>query len=71
MTRKEEDYNEWLQELREEALADEKYEYNMRNDYEYFLYQFDSELGDLQELVSLIKRKHEEYGWEFDLRDLI
>lgn len=71
MVRTEEDYNEWLQELREEVLADEKYEYNMRNDYEYFLYQFDSELGDLQDLVSFIKRKHEEYGWEFDLRDLI
>ena len=71
MTKTEDDYSEWLQELREEALADEKYEYNMRNDYEYFLYQFDSELGDLQELISFIKRKHEEYGWEFDLSDLI
>lgn len=71
MTRTEEDYNEWLQELREEALAEDRHEYNMRNDYEYFLYQYDSELGDIQDLISYIRKAHETYGWEFDLSDLI
>ena len=71
MAKTEEDYNEWLQELREEALAEDRHEYNMRNDYEYFLYQYDSELGDIQDLVSYIRKAHETYGWEFDLRDLI
>lgn len=71
MARTEEDYNEWLQELREESLAEDRHEYNMRNDYEYFLYQYDSELGDIQDLVSYIRKAHETYGWEFNLSDLI
>ena len=71
MARIEEDYDEWLQELREEALADERYEYNMRNDYEYFLYQFDSELCELQDIIKFLKDKHEHYGWEFDLSSLL
>lgn len=71
MTKTTEDYNEWLQDLREDALADERYEYNMRNDYEYFLYQYDSELCELQELVSVLKKAHNHYGWDFDIRDLL
>lgn len=71
MARNEEELEEWYQEMREEALEDERYEYNMRNDYEHFLYQFDSELCELQDIVKFLKDKHEHYGWEFDLSSLL
>ena len=57
--------------MRQEAYEDERYEVNMRNDYEFFLYQMDSELGELQDLVRDIKHRHELYGWEFDIKEII
>lgn len=60
---------EWLEDMREEARAEEYHEYKMRNDYDNFLEYYDDEIADLITALNNVKHLHEEYGWDFDVRE--
>jgi hypothetical protein len=70
--RTQEDLEEFRQDLLDDDRADRLHEYMSRNDYDYFLDNHIEELvGQLQDLDKMLKDAHEEFGYDYDIRDLI
>lgn len=64
---------EFEQELRDEAKQDEIEEYKLRNDYDYFLSRLENN-HNLEEFIKWYKdicNEHEQYGYEFDIKELL
>ena len=64
-----EERKEWYQDMREEAREEEVKEYRLRDDYDYFEQYFENEIADLFEAIKKVREYHEEYGYEFDVKD--
>ena len=64
-----EEREEWYQDLREEKYQEEVTDYRLRSDYDYFEQYFENEIADLFEAIKKVREYHEEYGYEFDIKD--
>lgn len=69
---------EWLQEMAQEAREEEYFEYRLRSDYDFFIKHFEDDIVEVQEAyvkLSMLSKKlaelHENYGWEWDIEDIV
>lgn len=62
---------EWLQDMRDEARAEEVLEHKLRADFDYFCdYNIDA-IEQLNEAISELKDQCEMYGYEFEIGDFL
>ena len=70
--RTQEDLEEFRQELLEDDRANKVHEYMLRNDYDYFLENYIEELvGQLQDLDKQLRDAHQEFDYDYDIKDLL
>jgi len=60
---------EMYQDMLEESRREEYLEHKLRNDYDNFEQHFENEIADLYEAIDILRKLHESYGWEFDIKD--
>ena len=66
-----EDREEWRQDMLEESRGDELHDKYLREDYDNFT-DFHSEgIKEISKLYDLLKKAHEEYGYDFELKDIL
>jgi hypothetical protein len=58
-------------ELQEEARQEEMHEYNMVNDYDYFIKNIHDDIEVLNDTLDTIRYHYDAYGWEFDLDEVL
>jgi hypothetical protein len=63
-------YDEWQQEMIDEARQDELFEKHMRNDFDYFLEQSEDYITPINEAIAKFNKYLEHYGWELPTDDL-
>jgi len=66
-----EDREEWRQDMLEESRRDELHDKYLREDYDNFTDFHSEEIKEISELYDLLKKAHEEYGYDFELKDIL
>jgi hypothetical protein len=62
---------EMRMDMLEEARRDELHEISMRSDYDDFLEYYSDEVIELQEAYYKLKDLHDQFGWEWDIKDIV
>ena len=64
-------YEEYLEEMREDARVEELREAKMRRDFDYFLKQYEKDIEEISKLYLYLKDEFERYGYDFDIKDIL
>ena len=64
-----EDREEWEQDMLEESKREEYLEHELRSDYDFFEQHFENDIADLYEAIEKVRNHHQQYGYEFEIKD--
>lgn len=64
-------YEEYLEEMREDARVEELREAKMRSDFDYFLKHYEKDIEEISNLYTYLKDEFEHYGYDFDIKDIL
>ena len=65
-----EEYEEYRQDLMDEAREEELLEYRLRSDYDFFCDYNQDLIATFSELYVELQTTFESYGWDFDPKDI-